>query len=136
MIKTVRIEDKGIPAFLSVITDITERKAAEDALSRLNNKLTILSSITRHDIKNQLMALSTYLELSKENLDNVPAASEYIRNGMEIAQTMGQPDRFHQSLRGYGNNSSRLAEHQCKCPAGSCRPAHAGCTGGGRPVGS
>ena len=94
MIKTVRIEDKGIPAFLSVITDITGRKAAEDALSRSNTKLTILSSITRHDINNQLMALSTYLELSKENLDNVPAASEYLRNGMEIARTMGQQIDF------------------------------------------
>ena len=70
LIKTVRIEDKGLPACLSVITDITDRKAAEDALSRANNKLTILSSITRHDIKNQLMALSVYLDLSKEELDN------------------------------------------------------------------
>ena len=94
LIKTVRIEDVGMPAFLSVITDITERKAAEDALSRLNNKLTILSSITRHDIKNQLMALSTYLELSRENLDNVPAASGYLRTGMEIAQTMGHQIDF------------------------------------------
>ncbi len=88
LIKTVRIEDKGVPAFLSVITDITERKAAEDALSRLNNKLTILSSITRHDIKNQLMALSTYLELTGESLDDVPAASGYLRTGMEVARTM------------------------------------------------
>jgi PAS domain S-box-containing protein len=89
LIKTVPIEDKGMPALLSVITDITDRKAAEDALSRVNKKLTILSSITRHDIKNQLMALSTYLELSKEELESIPIASEYLKKEIMIAETMG-----------------------------------------------
>lgn len=94
LIKTVPIQDKGMPALLSVITDITERKAAEDALSRLNKKLTILSSITRHDIKNQLMALSTYLELSKEELDTIPSASEYLKKEIRIAETMGEQIDF------------------------------------------
>jgi PAS domain S-box-containing protein len=94
MIKTVRIEDKGIPAFLSVITDITGRKAAEDTLSRVNKKLTILSSITRHDIKNQLMALSGYLELSKEELDTNPAASEYLKTEIRIVEIMGHQIDF------------------------------------------
>jgi len=88
LIRTVPIEDKGNPAFLSVITDITERKAAEDALFRVNKKLTILSSITRHDIKNQLIALSAYLELSKETLETVPTASEYLEKEVKIARTI------------------------------------------------
>lgn len=94
LIRTVPIEDKGMPALLSVITDITERKTAEDALSRLNKKLTILSSITRHDIKNQLMALSTYLELSKEELDTIPTVSEYLKKEMKIAETIGHQIDF------------------------------------------
>ncbi|MDD1685662.1 PAS domain-containing sensor histidine kinase [Methanoregula sp.] len=89
LIKTVRIEDAGLPSGLSVITDITERKAAEDALSRANKKLTILSSITRHDIKNQLTALAAYLELSKEELGTSPTASEYLTSEMKIVETMG-----------------------------------------------
>jgi PAS domain S-box-containing protein len=88
LIRTVQIEEAGIPAFLSVITDITERKAAEEALFRVNKKLTILSSITRHDIKNQLIALSAYLELSKETLEKIPAASDYLKKEMKIAQTI------------------------------------------------
>jgi PAS domain S-box-containing protein len=88
LIRTVPIEEEGIPAFLSVITDITGRKAAEDALFRVNKKLTILSSITRHDIKNQLIALSAYLELSKETLEDVPTASEYLKKEVKIAQTI------------------------------------------------
>jgi signal transduction histidine kinase len=94
LIKTVPIEDKGIPAFLSVITDITERKAAEDALLRVNKKLTILSSITRHDIKNQLMALQTYLELSKEKPNLVPTSSEYLKKEIKIVETMGHQIDF------------------------------------------
>jgi PAS domain S-box-containing protein len=88
LIKTVRIDDNGLPSGLSVITDITERKAAEDALARVNKKLTILSSITRHDIKNQLIALSGYLELSKETFEQVPAASDYLKKEMKIARTI------------------------------------------------
>ena len=88
LIKTVRIDDNGLPSGLSVITDITERKAAEDALARVNKKLTILSSITRHDIKNQLIALSGYLELSKEAFEQVPAASVYLKKEMKIARTI------------------------------------------------
>ncbi|MDD1689683.1 MAG: PAS domain S-box protein [Methanoregula sp.] len=89
LITTVRIEDKGLPSGLSVITDITDRKAAEDALSRVNRKLTILSSITRHDIKNQLTALMAYLQLSEEELERDSTASGYLRSEMKIAQTMG-----------------------------------------------
>jgi signal transduction histidine kinase len=77
-----------------VITDITERKAAEDALFRANKKLTILSSITRHDIKNQLTALAAYLELSNEELGTNPTASEYLKKEMMIAEIMGHQIDF------------------------------------------
>ncbi|MGB7788758.1 PAS domain S-box protein [Methanoregula sp.] len=105
MIKTVRIEYKGIPAFLSVITDITGRKAAEDTLSRVNKKLTILSSITRHDIKNQLMALSGYLELSKEELDSNPAASEYLKTEVRIVEIMGHQIDFTKAYEDMGTTA-------------------------------
>jgi len=105
LIKTVPIADKGMPVLLSVITDITERKAAEDALSRVNKKLTILSSITRHDIKNQLMALSTYLELSKEELDTIPPASEYLKKEMKIAEIIGHQIDFTKIYENMGTKS-------------------------------
>ncbi|MDO9324272.1 MAG: PAS domain-containing sensor histidine kinase [Methanoregula sp.] len=104
LIRTVPIEDKGMPALLSVITDITDRKAAEDALSRVNKKLTILASITRHDIKNQLMALLTYLELSKEETDTSPAASEYLEKEMKIAETIGHQIDFTKIYEDMGTN--------------------------------
>ncbi|MEI7857446.1 MAG: PAS domain-containing sensor histidine kinase [Methanomicrobiales archaeon] len=104
LIKTVPIEDKGMPALLSVITDITDRKDAEESLSRVNKKLTILASITRHDIKNQLMALLTYLELSKEEVDTLPAASEYLKKEMKIAETIGLQIDFTKIYEDMGTN--------------------------------
>ncbi len=58
--------------------DITERKRTEEALREANKKLTLLSSITRHDILNQLMLLKGYLELSHEVIDNPTTINEYI----------------------------------------------------------
>lgn len=48
------------------IFDITERKLAEETLQRMNNKLKILSSTTRHDINNKLTILSGYSDLLKD----------------------------------------------------------------------
>jgi len=50
----------------------------ETAIREVNKKLNLLSSITRHDIRNQLLALTAYLELSKETLGDAAKTSEYI----------------------------------------------------------
>ncbi len=52
--------------YQSVGQDITEQKRAEDALALACQKMNLLSSITRHDILNQLTVLSGYLALSEE----------------------------------------------------------------------
>ncbi len=46
--------------------DITHRKVVEEALQQANRKLNLLSSVTRHDVLNQLTALAGYLELAKD----------------------------------------------------------------------
>jgi len=44
--------------------EITERRRIEGALSQANSKLNLLSSITRHDMKNILMAIRGYHDLA------------------------------------------------------------------------
>ena len=66
----------------------TELRESEAALSLANKKLMILSSVTRHDIKNQLLALSGYLELSKETPGTIPVALEYLEKEMSITKTI------------------------------------------------
>ncbi len=61
--------DGSIQGLEGIIHDITELKQAEDALRMANKKLNLLSTVTRHDIRNQLMALKAYLELNEEAID-------------------------------------------------------------------
>ncbi|GAB7015380.1 PAS domain S-box protein [Methanogenium cariaci] len=62
-------DEKGIVTeYQSVGRDITEIKHAEDAIIEANNKLTLLHSITRHDILNQLTALLMLEEFLKEDI--------------------------------------------------------------------
>jgi signal transduction histidine kinase len=49
------------------IRDITDRHRIEEALRLTNQKLNLLSSITRHDINNQLTVLQGYLTLLEKN---------------------------------------------------------------------
>lgn len=54
------------------LLDITQRKLAEDALVQANAKLNLLSSITRHDIGNDLQVVLGYLEFAMEEDLNQP----------------------------------------------------------------
>ena len=59
----------GVPyGMVYACRDITERKRAEKAMRMVNKKLTMLSSITRHDIVNKLTSLSGYNALLKNSI--------------------------------------------------------------------
>ena len=70
--------DGEFAGYIGSCYDIQDRMLAEEALMQVNKKLNLLSSITRHDINNQLFALKAFLELSKESLDDSAKTSEYI----------------------------------------------------------
>jgi len=70
----------NVAGVLGIGRDITERKKSEDAIKEVNRKLNLLSSITRHDILNQIMVAAGYLEIIKLD-DEIPhgtKAEEYI----------------------------------------------------------
>jgi PAS domain S-box-containing protein len=62
----LRDRNNTITGVLGITRDLTQRKKAEDALFQANKKLNLLSSVTRHDILNQLTALRTYFEISRD----------------------------------------------------------------------
>jgi PAS domain S-box-containing protein len=76
--KSLYTNSDGEKFLVGIIRDISERKQMETALREANKKLNLLSSITRHDIRNQLLSLTAYLELSKETLGDAVRTSEYI----------------------------------------------------------
>lgn len=66
----VSITWKDGPALLFLGNDVTDRKIAQDSLVQSNKKLNLLSSITRHDVLNQITILLAYLDLlKKKNTD-------------------------------------------------------------------
>jgi PAS domain S-box-containing protein len=62
-VHAIAIVWEGRPAALNFINDITERKQLERALREASRKLALLSSVTRHDITNQLQVLKGRLAL-------------------------------------------------------------------------
>jgi signal transduction histidine kinase len=90
---------------LNMARSQAELKQSEDALVRVNKKLTILSSITRHDIKNQLNALSGYIELSEEIPDTPAVMRDYLKKELVIVRTMGSQIDFTRSCEDIGKTA-------------------------------
>lgn len=83
-ITATHFEWNGIPVFICAMRDITERRRSEEALREASRKLNLLSSITRHDITNQLLILQGQLLLMK-GMAGSPASSEAHRLKAEAA---------------------------------------------------
>lgn len=79
---------QGAKVMLGVVRDITERKQAEEALQQANKKLNLLSSITRHDILNQLQVMKGYLELSRDVLNDQETLSEFLKKEEDAARNI------------------------------------------------
>ncbi|MDD4137153.1 MAG: PAS domain S-box protein [Methanoregula sp.] len=89
----------------SIVQDVTERRQSEEALRQVNKKLNLLSSITRHDINNQLFSLKAFLELSKETLDNPAQMSEYIIKMERAADAIERQIVFTKEYQDLGVNA-------------------------------
>ena len=88
-----------------VIHDITDKQRAEDALRMANKKLNLLSSITRHDIRNQLMALMTYLQLCEESVDKPAQLAEFIIKEQKIVRNIERQISFTKDYEDMGVNA-------------------------------
>ena len=128
VIKTpVKDIDGAIIGIQGIFWDITERKAAEEELHRLynelekrveertaelrgvqeayrqaNTKLNLLSSITRHDILNQLTALKGYLELSEYAIHDPDKLRDYIAREQKNAETIEHQILFTREYQNIG----------------------------------
>ncbi|MDD3407730.1 MAG: PAS domain S-box protein [Methanomicrobium sp.] len=77
-IKAPVYDSEGIlTGVLGIGRDITERKNSEDAIKEVNKKLNLLSSITRHDILNQITVAAGYLEIIKMDGEISPQTNAY-----------------------------------------------------------
>jgi signal transduction histidine kinase len=78
-----------------------ELQQIEKALRLANKKLSLLSSITRHDILNQIMGLRTYLELSREDLKGTKFA-EFVEQEDKAAEAIQRQIEFSKEYEDIG----------------------------------
>jgi PAS domain S-box-containing protein len=96
-------DETGLPLRMAGITqDITEIRQYQEALKEANRKLNLLSSVTRHDILNQITGLSGYTHLLSEILPEEPAMRKYIDRVMELTETIRRQVVFTRDYQDMG----------------------------------
>jgi PAS domain S-box-containing protein len=89
-VKTLHAVASVIPGTKKTIVsyiDVTERKKFEDALRLANRKLNLLSSMTRHDIINQIMILKGFLTLLSMKTKD-PVMLDHISQGRKATDNI------------------------------------------------
>ena len=89
--------------------DITNRVRITSALEQANRKLNLLSSITRHDIKNKLTGVLGYLELSLGSTQD-PALLDYLKRAEMSANAIRQQIEFTKEYENLGIKSPAWQE--------------------------
>jgi PAS domain S-box-containing protein len=99
-----RDESGAVIGVFAAARDITERKRAEESLHQANKKLTLLYSITRHDITNQLTVLVGYLRILQKKQSN-PSFSDYFQKIATAAQRISSMIQFTREYEKIGVNA-------------------------------
>jgi len=95
--------DDGTPLyFIPMYLDINDRKLAEETLLKTNKKLSILSIITRHDIRNQLTGLSVFLQLVTREFPDDQVLQNYISKMMACSETIERQIEFTRNYEDLG----------------------------------
>lgn len=112
----VRDRDKRPSGAVLVVRDITGRKTSENALRVANDKLSLLSQLTRHDISNLITALSGYLSLLDERI-NDPEGRHYLAKLNEITDLIIKQIEFSRSYQEIGSETPvwKDLEEQISC---------------------
>ncbi|MCU0632619.1 MAG: PAS domain S-box protein [Methanolinea sp.] len=86
-----------------VIRDITSRKESEKALRIANEKISLLTELTLHDISNLISALSAYLELMREGIAG-PAHDAYLSSSSQVVEKITRHLRFAREYQEFGSS--------------------------------
>jgi PAS domain S-box-containing protein len=85
-------------------SEIQDRKRFEAAIQLANRKLNTLSTITRHDILNQITAIVMYLSVAEETVTD-PLVAEQLHKIEEITDLIQKQIRFAKDYQNIGENA-------------------------------
>jgi len=89
---------------LVIFHDISACKVAQEDLQEAHNKLSILSTVTRHDILNNLTAMDMYQELLRQRISD-PSVLTYVGRLQETSATIRTHIEFMQYYEETGGKS-------------------------------
>ncbi len=97
-------KDGSCSGYIINTRDITDRVTIEEALHKSKEKLNILSSITRHDIQNQLQALQAFCDLIELRVNNDKPAAEYLTYMRQCCEMIHQQIAFARDYQELGDS--------------------------------
>ncbi|WP_321504871.1 PAS domain S-box protein [uncultured Methanoregula sp.] len=95
-------ENGNIDGVEGILHDVTQLKAIENALRQANRQITLMTSITRHDIRNQLLALGGWLEFARASVSDPETILELITKAQKIAGIIEQQINFTEIIDDMG----------------------------------
>lgn len=99
-------DERGeLTGLLIFSVDITERKMAEDALALASRKINLLSSITRHDILNQVTILHGYMDFSRRYVQDPEKLLTYFEREERAIKNIEQQISFTRDYQDMGVRS-------------------------------
>lgn len=101
-----RDKEGAILGIFAGARDISERKRMEEALRESNQKLRLLTSLTRHDIFNHLTAVQGLLDLALDATDSAKV-NEYLSYSREVCNRIESTIGFTREYENFGVVSSR-----------------------------
>ena len=117
---TVISDSQGEPLNIVVsFMDITEMHRYRAALREANKKLNILSSLTRHDVLNQVQVLVSYSELLEEITPKEAHGHEYIKKLFETAERIYRQISFTHDYQDLGVKAPQWQKVEAACAEGA-----------------
>lgn len=94
--------------------DVTERRIVEEALKVANEKLNLLSGLTRHDVDNQMSILMGWLEIARQSIDD-DAVLKALDSARGAASAIGRQMEFASDYQDMGVKSPMWLSPESLC---------------------
>jgi signal transduction histidine kinase len=121
-------EDGDRLIWTGTFIDVTERKDAEEVLRQVNRQLNLMTSITRHDVLNKIVAAEGYIELASRRADGETRAMlskarrsvDAMRSEIELTRDLQDLSSHRPEWQDMDEMLRELKQAPEICTTGSC----------------
>ncbi len=103
VIRGIFSDSGSVAEYQAVGRDVTWQKQMEDSLAQTNRKLNLLSSITRHDVLNQIIILKGFLQLGRRARGDPKKFEGYMEKTTRALATIEAQITFTQVFQDMGS---------------------------------